>query len=79
MSAPIDIQSSAKPRRPRRTSTVQPAPAAQLTAEQLRMVQIFATMDDECQEQALRICAAWAEIFPRRHAPALRLVVGGTR
>jgi hypothetical protein len=53
-------------------------PAA-LTANQLRIVQLFAAMDDRRQEEMLHFAAGVARTFPRRAAPQLRLVGGGAK
>lgn len=62
-----------------RAAKVTPAPAAALTAGQLRAAQLFATMDDKAQESMLRMMAAMARDFPRHVRPTLRLVGGGAK
>ena len=64
------------PKKPRATK-VTPAPASALTADQLRLAQLFAALDDKAQASMLRFIAAMVESFPRHARPALRLVGGG--
>jgi len=76
MSAPADIKPAA-PKRPRSAATPRPVPAAELTADQLRIAQLFAAMDARAQEGMMSMMLAMAEDFPRHTRPALRLVGGG--
>ncbi|USX25815.1 hypothetical protein NHH73_25095 [Oxalobacteraceae bacterium OTU3CINTB1] len=66
------------PKKPR-AAAPKPAPAAPLTADQLRVAQHFAAMDDRAQEGMLRMMAAMADSFPRHKRPTLRLVGGGAK
>ena len=66
------------PKKPR-TAKVAPAPTAELTADQLRVVKLFAELTDHTQRQMLEIMATMAKDFPRHTRPALRLVSGGAR
>lgn len=64
------------PRKPRGAFAHEPAPAAPLTADQLRVAQLFATLTDQTQQAMLYMMAEMAKDFPRRARPALRLVGG---
>lgn len=66
------------PKKPR-VAKVTPAPAPDLTADQLRIARYFAAMNDEAQETILRMMAEVAKRLPRRARPALRLVGGGAK
>lgn len=66
------------PKKPRATK-VAPAPTPDFTADQLRVAQHFAAMNDEAQEAILRMMAEVAKRLPRRARPALRLVGGGAK
>lgn len=48
-----------------------------LSAEQARIVQLFAAMDDRRQQEALVRMARMAANHPRRVKPALQLISGG--
>ncbi len=68
------------PKKPRSASkSTASAPAAELTAGQLRAAQYFAAMDDRTQQDMLEIMAAFADKWPRHKRPALRLISGGTK
>ena len=67
------------PKKPRRAAAPKPAPAAELTADQLRIAQLFASMEDDAQEGMMRMMVAMVESCPRRTRPALRLVSGGSK
>ena len=54
-----------------------PSTSVQLTADQLRIAQLFAAMDDRRQQEAIVRMARIAATHPRRAAPALRLIAGG--
>lgn len=54
-------------------------PRPELTPNQLRVVQLFAAMDEKTQIDVLPIIEAWSIRFPRHKRPSLRLVGGGTR
>jgi hypothetical protein len=43
------------------------------------MLQLFQSMDDECQEFTLRVAKGWAEASPRHKRPVLKLIQGGPR
>jgi|GEM_PF-2127410 len=51
--------------------------APPLTAEQMRVAQLFATLDDRRQQEAIVKLTRMAAMHPRRTKPALQLVVGG--
>lgn len=85
--AAIDLANAAAPTRTNATGTSrhllsmksitsEPAP---LTADQLRIAQLYATMDDETQQYLLMHAADIAEISPRRAKPTLHLVAGGAK
>lgn len=61
---------------PRKPRAVTPPPA-ELTADQLRIAQLFAAMDEEAQAPMLEMMEAMAASRPRRARPTLRLVGGG--
>lgn len=63
------------PRKPR-AAKVAPAPAAELTTNQLRVAQLFGAMDEEYQAALLPMIVEMAAKFPRRARPELRLVGG---
>lgn len=65
------------PRKPRGAIAPKPAPAAPLTATQLRAARLLAQMNDEAQSAVLDFMAGMAESCPRRARPVLRLVGGG--
>lgn len=67
----------AAPKRPRRAAKPQAVPVAELTADQLRLAQLFAALDDKAQATMLRFIAGMVESFPRHKRPVLRLVGGG--
>lgn len=48
-----------------------------LTEEQLRVAQLFASMDDRHQQHMIAIATDFARKWPRSTKPALRLVGGG--
>nr|WP_315400337.1 hypothetical protein [uncultured Duganella sp.] len=77
MNAPDNIKPAATKRS--RRAAKQQMPAAELTADQLRLAQLFAALDDKAQASMLRFIAAMVENFPRHKRPALRLVGGGAR
>lgn len=62
-----------------RAAQAAPAPAAALTAGQLRVAQLYAALTDETQEAMLNMMAGMVESFPRHKRPALRLVAGGAK
>lgn len=66
------------PKKPRRAAAPKPVLAVELTANQLRVAQLFAALTDQTQEAMLDMMAAMAIDFPRHKRPALRLV-GGAR
>ncbi|TFW13277.1 hypothetical protein [Duganella callida] len=51
---------------------------AELRPDQLRVAKLFASMDEQTQQQILLILEGFAERYPRHSAPALRLVKGGS-
>lgn len=53
--------------------------SAPLTADQLRIAQLFAAMDGRRQRELMTFATRIAELFPRRAKPALRLVDGGMK
>lgn len=57
---------------------IKPAPAP-LTADQLRIAQLFAAMDDRRQYEALVKLTRMAQAHPRRAAPTLHLIAGGAQ
>ena len=61
-----------------RAAKVAPAPAVELTADQLRVAKLFAALTDQTQEAMLHMMTEMAKDFPRHKRPALRLV-GGAR
>lgn len=67
------------PKKPRGAVAPKPAPAAPLTADQLRVAQLFATLTDQTQQAMLYMMVEMAKDFPRRARPALRLVSGGAQ
>lgn len=54
--------------------TQAPAPSA----EELKFLAKFRSLDDETQQFLHRYMADLTERFPRRNAPSLRLITGGT-
>jgi hypothetical protein len=62
------------PKKPREA----PAPAAEFTAMQMRVAQLFAALDDRRQQEAIVKLTRMVATHPRHAAPALRLV-GGAR
>lgn len=56
---------------------ISPAPAIQLTDDQLRIAQLFANMDERRQQEAIVKMTRMAAAHPRRARPALHLVSGG--
>ena len=62
-----------------RAAKITPAPAAELTADQLRAAQLLAHMNDGAQAAVLDFMAGMAESCPRHQRPALRLVSGGAK
>jgi len=58
--------------------TVQPPPVPRLTANEQRILAAFRAADDHSRDMCTRIVERFAKDRPRRVAPALRLVVGGT-
>ena len=49
-----------------------------LTAEEQRILAAFRSADDHSRDVCTRLVERFAQDRPRRAAPALRLVVGGT-
>lgn len=78
MSAPTEINPAA-PKRPRRAAKPQPVPAAELCADQVRLLRLFSAMDQTRQGHLVIVAEGFAEGFPRAAAPPLRLIVGGIR
>lgn len=62
---------------PKKPRAAEPAPAAELTANQQRAAQLFGVIDNEMQVALLRMLEDAARTCPRRARPALRLVGGG--
>lgn len=75
MSAPTS-KGGDTPKRLPRAAKPKPVPAAEFTAEQLRIARDFAAMDDRAQCLMLRRMETMARNYPRRTRPALRLVGG---
>lgn len=63
------------PKKPRSASAI-PAAPAKLNADQLRIAQYFAAMEDRFQGPMLEMMESMARDFPRHKRPALRLVGG---
>ena len=60
--------------------TVQAQPAAvELTAAETRYLAAYRSMDDEGREDIVRIAENFAQEFPRRNAPVLRVLTGGRK
>ena len=78
MSAPTEINPAA-PKRPRRAAKPQPVPAAELSADQVRLLRLFGAMDQTRQRYLVIVAEGFAENFPRTAKSTLRLVVGGAR
>jgi hypothetical protein len=85
--AAIDAANAAAPTRTNATGTSrhflsmkpgtsEPAP---LKADQLRIAQLYATMDDRSQGELLTFATLVAQEFPRRAKPTLHLVAGGVK
>lgn len=84
MSAPVDIQANAAPKRPRRAAKPKLIPEAELTALELRAAMAVRRLVPEQKE-------GWVEILEKlavdyelkaaaaRPARSLRLVLGGAR
>lgn len=74
----------AKPVKPARSTVgtrpaaAPPAPTPELTPGERAVLEAYRQMDDRSRGNAVRVLRAWASNFPRRAAPALRLVAGGT-
>lgn len=66
------------PKKPR-AAKMAPVPAPDLTADQLRIAQHFAAINDEAQEAILQMMAEMAKRCPRHARPVLRLVGGGAK
>ena len=62
---------------PKKPRAVKTAPADNLTADQLRVAQLFAKLTDQTQQAMLSMMVEMAKDFPRHARPALRLVGGG--
>lgn len=67
--------------RPRKTPLEAPAPcsAPALTADQLRIAQLFAQVDAKTQQFAMRFLETHAERERVERRPALHLVSGGAK
>lgn len=58
-----------------RPPTVAP-PLDEFSLEEIEVIRLYRTMDDECREDAVGIMQNLARTFPRRHRPSLRLAAG---
>lgn len=50
-----------------------------MTDLEQRMLKIYRSMDDECQDMTLRVAKGWADLSPRHKSPVLKLIEGGAR
>ncbi|MBA5686960.1 hypothetical protein [Rugamonas apoptosis] len=60
--------------------TVQPPPPAQtLTVYEQRLLSAYRRMDAESKLDLQAIADCYAREYPHRHAPVLRLLIGGAK
>jgi hypothetical protein len=74
--------SPAKPPRrpvPTRAQTALVPPPLELTPAEIRWVMAYRAMDQRRREENLDLAEADAMAHPRRTAPSMRLITGGTK